>query len=452
VRFPFPRLQCIQSSQHFNACASSGRTFSSDSSDSSDSVTSYWKKNGLNRFQRPIYIAGTKQHAGKTTVSLALVSGLQKIYGKVGFIKPVGQQHVKVKSENLSETIRVDKDVTLMREHFNLHHVDYEYMSPVIIPQGYTKDYVDGKISSESQMADIRRAFDHVSDVSDVMLCEGTGHCAVGSIVGSNNAKVAAMIGADMILVAGGGLGSAFDELELNRVLCQHYGVRLAGVVVNRVRPDKYDQTKHYLSKALMQSWGVPLLGCVPDRTFLGCPALADLEKLFKTKLISGSERRMQHYTVNDMNLVTTSLKVFLENLREKPIRTLYVCHATRNDIILGFLAEFQRRKQTKEDFEATLIVCARKGKYELGSSVKDMIEGSSGAPILFVERSTHQTMGMIRDLTPKFNLDDKHRVEEAVKHYQPYIDFDELLRRTTSSNSSFNDPSSIAFDDLHKL
>jgi hypothetical protein len=36
-------------------------------------------------------------------------------------------------------------------------------------------------------------------------------------------------IGADMVLVANGGLGSAFDELELNRILCQHYNVRIAG-------------------------------------------------------------------------------------------------------------------------------------------------------------------------------------------------------------------------------
>ena len=34
------------------------------------------------------------------------------------------------------------------------------------------------------------------------------GHCAVGSIVGASNAKVASLIGADMVLVANGGLVS----------------------------------------------------------------------------------------------------------------------------------------------------------------------------------------------------------------------------------------------------
>ena len=33
-----------------------------------------------------------------------------------------------------------------------------------------------------------------------------------------NNAKVASLLGADMVLVANGGIGSAIDELELNQV------------------------------------------------------------------------------------------------------------------------------------------------------------------------------------------------------------------------------------------
>lgn len=162
-----------------------------------------------------------------------------------------------------------------------------------------------------------------------------------------NNAKVASLIGADMVLIANGGLGSAFDELELNRVLCQHYGVRIAGVVINKVIPGKYDQTREYMSKAMLQTWGVPLLGCVPDQPFLGCPALADLERLFGTELICGKEHRFRHYSVDAINVVTTNLTRFLENLRLKPARTLYLCHVTRDDLIVGFMVstlEFQTR------------------------------------------------------------------------------------------------------------
>mmetsp|Transcript_28292 Transcript_28292/g.60301 ORF Transcript_28292/g.60301 Transcript_28292/m.60301 type:complete len:413 (-) Transcript_28292:203-1441(-) len=383
---------------------------------------------------RPIFVAATKQHVGKTTTSLALMSGLQKRFPKVGFIKPVGQQHVTVYSPTLDKDIRVDKDICLLKEHFELDHIDYRHMSPVIIPRGYTKKYINGEISSEDQLQQIEFAFGEVSKASDAVLIEGTGHCAVGSIVNANNAQVASMLGASMLLIANGGLGSAFDELELNRVLCEKHNVPIAGVVINKVFPDKYEQTKNYMSKALMDNWNIPLLGCIPDRPFLGCPALADLERLFHTELVCGNAHRYRHYSVKDMNLITTSLTRFLENIRSKLPRTLYICHVTRDDIILGFMAEYQRnRREEERPFEAALLVCGRKDKYQMANEVRDMFEGLEGAPVMVVGYSTHQAMQMIHDYTPKLNIDDKNRVGKAVEHYEPYIDFDLLLDRASS-------------------
>ena len=155
--------------------------------------------------QRPIFVAATKQHVGKTTTCLAVLSGLQKRFDNVGYFKPVGQQHVQVdtdfKDDEQNSSIRVDKDVVLIKEHFNLNHIDYRYMSPVIIPSGYTKRYVDGEISTTDQQREVEEAMDHISSRSDITLIEGTGHCAVGSIVGLNNAKVANLLGADMVLM-----------------------------------------------------------------------------------------------------------------------------------------------------------------------------------------------------------------------------------------------------------
>ncbi len=67
--------------------------------------------------------------------------------------------------------------------------------------------------------------------------------------------------------------------------------MNIAGVIVNKVIPEKYEQTKDYLGRAL-ERWGVPLLGVIPDWPYLGHPALADIERLFKTKMISGSQHR----------------------------------------------------------------------------------------------------------------------------------------------------------------
>ena len=213
--------------------------------------------------------------------------------------------------------------------------------------------------------------------------------------------------------------------------------MRIAGVIINKVIPEKYEQTKHYMEKAMMQAWGIPLLGCIPDRPFLGCPALVDLEHLFKTKLISGNsdENRSRHYTISDINLVTTSLKRFLTNIRNrKPARTLYIVHVTRDDLILGFLGEYQRRQKrpTEPKFEAALLVCGSE-TYKLSEEVEAMIHDNDGdgPSIMMVEGTTHAAMTKIHNFTPKLNIDDTGRVVVAVDHYEPYIDFDLLLQRT---------------------
>lgn len=131
---------------------------------------------------------------------------------------------------------------------------------------------------------------------------------------------------------------------------------------------------------------------------------------------------------------------------------TFFYYSVTRDDLILGFMAEYQRRNKIEDGaFEAALLICGRGGKYKLSQEVKDMIVGES-APVMVVEYSTHQAMQKIHAYTPKFNIDDRHRVNTAVEHYEPYIDFDELLRRTKASDSSFNEPGTVSFSDLKKL
>lgn len=48
--------------------------------------------------------------------------------------------------------------------------------------------------------------------------------------------QVAKALNADMILIANGGLGSAYDELELNRGICEKNGINVRGVVLNKVQ------------------------------------------------------------------------------------------------------------------------------------------------------------------------------------------------------------------------
>ena len=355
-------------------------------------------------------------------------------------MKPVGQQSLRVPNSTTGEWINIDKDAVLVKEHFGLHHVEYQHMSPILIPKGYTRDYLDGKIQLDHQEELVQSAYRALRATSDVVLCEGTGHCAVGSIVHASNAQVASWLDAKMVLVANGGLGNTFDELTLNKVLCDKEGVDIAGVIINKVQPDKLEQTQEYIQKAMDLHWGnVPLLGCVPDRPFLGCPALSDLERLFGTQLITGKKHRLRHYQVQDLNLVATSRQVFLNALKNNPSRTLYVSHASRTDILLGFLQDHPTKNisNAADDgaHQAALVVTGS-DEYPLSDQVLDWIgqmspdEAAAAPPVIMAPHPTHKVMDMIHRHTPKLNYEDAQRANKAIEHYEPYIDFDLLLAR----------------------
>lgn len=198
------------------------------------------------------------------------------------------------------------------------------------------------------------------------------------------------------------------------------------------VQNDKYEQTRYYIEKALHQNWGVPLLGCIPDRPFLGCPALVDLERLMGgSYLVATKEcQKLKHYSVKDINLVATSLSCFLRNLRQNQDRSLYLCHSSRDDIMLGFLMEYRRLKALGKKWEAALVVCGTE-EYPLCPQVLQMFETLEAPPMLVCREGTRLAMERIIKYTPKHNNQDTHRLEIAVNHYEPYIDFDLLLKRT---------------------
>ena len=48
---------------------------------------------------KSIFIAATRQNDGKTMTSMGLFHGFQKRFNTVTYMKPVGQQYLKVENE-----------------------------------------------------------------------------------------------------------------------------------------------------------------------------------------------------------------------------------------------------------------------------------------------------------------------------------------------------------------
>lgn len=365
------------------------------------------------------FVASTGQNVGKTTTCLGLVAGLHKRKIKAGFMKPVGQEHLEVGNGEF-----VDKDVVLFKEHFKLKDA-YENMSPVLIPPGFTKDFLDHKIHSHDLKVKIETSYDKLRKKNDFMVVEGTGHVGVGSIIQLNNAQVAQLLHLPVILIASGGLGSSFDELTLNKMLCDHYRIPVMGVILNRVKKEKKEMITHYMKKAL-KKWNVPLLGCVPYDAFLSTPTMQDLELLFDTSLITGEEHKLRHFET--IRLVATSVDVFREMILPHQI---IITPANREDIILATLTKQWEIKHNNlgEDLGAGLVLT---GEHPPRHFIIEQIK-KAHIPMLYTSVHSHVAMQMLSNYTAKIRKEDQAKIKEAIEVVESHIDFESLLQLTDS-------------------
>lgn len=360
-----------------------------------------------------IFIAATGQNVGKTTFCLGLIAALQKRYPSVGFIKPVGQQHVKINGQ-----INVDKDVVLFKEHYKMQS-DWADMSPVIIPGGFTRDFLDKKITEEDMYQKIITSFHKIFVNHTYTVVEGTGHVGVGSIVNLNNAKVAAALGLDMVIVASGGLGSAHDELALNIAMCQQHGVNVRGVILNRVLDEKRDMILDYFPKTLKQ-WGIPLIGCVPYNEFLNTPTIKDFAFLFETNLISGERHRYRHF--QHSRLVAGSVESYRDEMTPNE---LVITPASREDIIRATLDKHEEMAKQGIDFQGGMILTSSHPPSE--SIVKEMRQ--INLPVLYAPVCSYDAMKMITSFTAKIRTEDVLKVEKAISLIEENVNFDLLCQ-----------------------
>jgi phosphate acetyltransferase len=362
--------------------------------------------------KRAIFIAATGQNVGKTTLCLGILAALRKRFSTVGFIKPVGQQHVKVDSN-----INVDKDVVLFKRHFNLP-ASWCDMSPVIIPAGFTRDFLDGKFSATPLLETIHNSFQKIASENCYTVVEGTGHVGVGSIANINNAVVAKKLGLDMVIIASGGLGSAYDELSLNLAMCKQHGVNVRGVILNRVLPQKSDMLLEYFPKALKE-WNIPLIGSVPYNAFLSQPTMQDFSTLFNAPLLSGENHGYRHF--QHSRLVAGSGDSYANELI---FNELVITPASREDIIMINIKNHQTiAKREGSDFSGGMILTGHQTPNPAIIEKMRQLE----IPVLYAPLCSYDAMKMITSFTSKIRTEDILKVEKAISLVEHNIDFDLL-------------------------
>ncbi|MFH1791976.1 MAG: AAA family ATPase [Candidatus Omnitrophota bacterium] len=365
---------------------------------------------------KKIFIAATLQNVGKTTFSLGLFACMQKIFKNIGFIKPIGQRYL------MEQGYKVDEDSVLIEKVFDVcGGVNIKDLSPIAVEKGFTEKYIEGHFKGDYSR-DIMRSYNKVAKNRDLVIIEGTGHAGVGSVFDLSNATVAKLLGARVILIAPGGVGRPIDEVMLNKAVFDRAGVKIAGVVVNKVLADKFNKINKYV-RAGFKRLNVPVIGVMPYQRRLDLPTTREIAEELKVPLLCGHENLDQ--SVDKIVIGAMELR---SCLRYVDNNTLVITPADRWDIIEGVI-DVQRKHKSGHVNKISGVVFT--GDTETDAGLMRKLEALR-IPVLAIKTDTYTAAKRINNIVVKTKPADMEKIRLIVNMVERYVDFDMIRKNLT--------------------
>ena len=361
--------------------------------------------------RKRIYVAATSQHVGKTTSTLGLVAAVKKKGIHVGYCKPVGQEFVDL------EDLQVDKDAVLFAQYMDFK-IDSNVHSPVILGKGATTAYLEHP-ERYHYKEEIMEAVEELDKEYDMVIYEGTGHPGVGSVVDLNNADVAKLINASVIMVVEGGIGNTIDKLNMSIALFREADVPLLGVIINKVRPDKIEKVRSLVGKKLHQM-GIPLLGCVPyDRT-LSYPILSTVADAIKGKVIHNPDKMD--------NRIEDLLPGSLINYEEHHSKKNFLLIISYNRLDEGIrILKTEFNKPSINGIALTVFGMHEQNNIQLSKDALEYVNEHK-IPVIVTPFDTYGSVVKISQIEVKINTRTPWKVKRAIDLIENHIDLSSII------------------------
>lgn len=384
--------------------------------------------------QKPpvVFIAGERQHAGKTVTSLGIISAISKIIDPqdIGYFKPVGQEMV-----TLATGERIDKDVRIIKEFTGLNMPDMGMLSPVRVVSGVTRDYIKSDnpraITAEFEKA-IHNTMASLSD-KKLIIAEGTGHPGVGSVVGLSNARVANMLKAKILYLVGGGIGRTLDELEVDLSYFSHHHSRVAGILFNKVLPDKLDMMADVLTEEALDrifpEWepSLKVFGYMPQVKYLNNPSMQLISSSFKghRPIRGGRCAGAWHKACRKVKIISQDYEVFDpdRSLRPRDIAVLSAgSHRRLKNII-----EFNNRLPD-EKLGGVILTCAN---HSMPDEASANLLAESCLPAIAVQQDTADTDATLYKCfsNTKLQLYDRSKYQSIINLFAEHFDAERFIQ-----------------------
>jgi BioD-like phosphotransacetylase family protein len=358
---------------------------------------------------KKIFIAATQQNDGKTTVSLGLIAALKKHFARIGFIKPIGQRYL------MEQGYKVDEDSVLIEEVFGIS-CNIKDMSPVAIEKGFTERFIE-KGAGEDYSRLIQESYEHVAKDNELVIIEGTGHAGVGSVFDLSNAVVAKLLDANVILISSGGIGRPIDEVMLNKALFDKEGVVLAGIVVNKILPEKYSKIAPLAKKGLEKK-GLNVIGLLPYQKILDIPTMREIKEELKLDAI---------YTGVSLDIEAENVLVGAMNVKDALAfikdKSLMIIPGDRDDMIEGVCKVHGGK--LKKNCKISGVILS--GGLMPGRKSLSRLE-KARMPALITKDDTYSIASRVHSMVVKLKPQDTKKIKIIVDMVEKYVDIDKVL------------------------
>ncbi|WP_308491589.1 phosphate acetyltransferase [Microbacterium terrisoli] len=369
-----------------------------------------------------IFITSAEGHSGKSTIALGVLDALSHATPRVGVFRSIARS-----------TVERDYVLEMLLEHDG---VDLDYDDCI----GVTYDDVHD--DPEGALGVIVERYKAVEAQCDAVVILGSDFTDVGGPAELGyNARIAANLGAPVLLVLGGrsqqGLGEQLGKTQartpaqmgqlalLALAELGHARAELFAIVANRTDPDALGETVIAVEKA-MDAASAPAsparripVWALPEDRFLVAPSVRGVMRSLDATLLRGDPDLLTR-EVLDVVVAGMSMDNVLPRLEPSAI---VVVAADRTDVLLATLLA------NASGTFPSLAGIVLNGPFALPDAIERLIDGlGSSLPIITTDYGTYETALRIMRTRGRLAADSRRRYDTALALFETHVDVDALV------------------------
>jgi BioD-like phosphotransacetylase family protein len=341
-----------------------------------------------------VVIASMRKGAGKTSTIVGIAGALNR---KMAYVKPFGDRTLYRKKRLW------DYDSALISSLFGLKE------DPVDMSIGFDHSKLRYMYDEEGTKQRLLEIIGSIDSDKEILFIEGGRDLTYGISVHLDTLSLVKYTGSKLFLVVSGEEDAIIDDLLFLKRHVDLAGVKLAGVIINKVQHLDEFQSTHLPA---IEKEGIRVVGVIPFQNELTYFSVYSLSERLFAKVITGEGGLKR--VVKNIIIGAWSANVFLQNPLFKKENKLVITGGDRTDMILASL---------ESDTSGIILTNNILPPSNIISKASER-----NIPLLMVFADTYQTARQIENLEPLLTKDDAEKVDLLKQLAQKHLNLNEIM------------------------